>query len=92
MTANLEKAANSDIYANSDLLSDDFDSAEDRRLLRKVDLRYYLKFFGTHMKSDYGVYPPAHRLLPILTLLYLLSFLDRSVSFYLRVFKLSYSS
>ncbi|KIM77228.1 hypothetical protein PILCRDRAFT_12219 [Piloderma croceum F 1598] len=68
--------SSSEKRSNSLPIVDDFDTSEDRKLLRKVDLRYVLKL------KEYIANPqsslPLQSLLPIFTLLYLLSFLDRT--------------
>jgi hypothetical protein len=59
----------------SDQTLDDFNTPEDKALVRKIDLRSVCLFSS----FDLGVDSLFSRLLPILTLLYLLSFLDRYV-------------
>ena len=54
----------------------DYLTSEDRQLLRKVDLRLV---FLEAMDTRWSQGASAHRLLPILTTLYLFSFLDRCV-------------
>lgn len=56
----------------------DFDTPEDHKLLRKVDLQYV---FTLTISQAFGLCLTieTQSLLPILTLLYLLSFLDRYV-------------
>ncbi|THH16559.1 hypothetical protein EW146_g4101 [Bondarzewia mesenterica] len=56
---------------------DDYDSPEDRKLLRKIDRRS-VNLFIRIFQADSFDRPFAIRLLPALTLLYLLSFLDRT--------------
>lgn len=56
-----------------------YDTKEDRRLLRRIDGRFVdtvLIFSLPSMMADVYIYC-CERLLPILTILYLLSFLDR---------------
>src|SRR5712672_4323678 len=76
----LEKHLPNEDSANdiSPAVIDEFDSLQDQRLLRKVDLRWHFN------PPSYLVSADSHlpRLLPILTLLYLLSFLDRFVYFF----------
>jgi hypothetical protein len=84
----LEKYPTDEDNANgiSEIIYDEFDSLQDQRLLRKVDLRW-------HFKSPYYlVSADSHltRLLPILTLLFLLSFLDRFVYFFSCLYAYTY--
>jgi hypothetical protein len=66
-TSNDEKLA-----SESQLALDPFDSIEDRKLVRKIDLRCENTASNGLIMNSFIV-----RLIPILTLLYLLSFLDR---------------
>jgi hypothetical protein len=66
-TSNDEKLA-----SESQLALDPFDSVEDRKLVRKIDLRCENTALSGLIMNSFVV-----RLIPILTLLYLLSFLDR---------------
>lgn len=60
----------------SDQTLDDFNTPEDKALVRKIDLRSVCLSPSFNLGVDSIVFK---RLLPILTLLYLLSFLDRYV-------------
>ncbi len=78
--SDLEKYLSNEVNANGlsrEVIYDELDSLQDQRLLRKVDLRWHFK------STYYLVSADSHfpRLLPILTLLFLLSFLDRFVYF-----------
>ncbi|KAF8967163.1 major facilitator superfamily domain-containing protein [Flammula alnicola] len=62
----------------SDTTTDDFNTPEDKALVRKIDLRY-----TSSLANRAFIFPLTFviSLIPILTLLYLLSFLDRYVFF-----------